>query len=171
MTGKTHTSSQPHQAKFDTDIFSIGIDNIFSVSMLHSNQKFVVPLKKGCRFINGFEGPKIHTIYEDTIAWTINEDSGHNHRVETSNYLYLPRGREWLISPQHWSHNATPANVDDTDLDGTWCDTNHDHATLIWGYGRFIRTVPLEKKIVFTLHTAPVYTAPTEYCAPFTFTK
>ena len=95
----------------------------------------MVHLKKGQRFINVFDSPTVHKIYEGTIAWIINEDPVHPHQVETTNYLYVTKGREWIIRTQHWAHNATPANADDTNLDGTWCVTNSDHATLILGGG------------------------------------
>ena len=49
-------------------------------------------------------------------------------------------------------------------LDGTRCVTHHDRATLIWGGGKFFSTVPLDKKNIFTLQTAPGYTAFTTYC-------
>ena len=62
------------------------------------------------RVINRFEGPKVHTIYEDTITWTINEVSCHPRQVEMPNYLYFPSRREQIISPQHWLQNATSAN-------------------------------------------------------------
>ena len=73
MTGKTHTSSQTWQSNFDTDGVSIGIDNNCPGTMLHSKHNFLGALKKGRRIISKFEGPKVHTIYESTIAWTINE--------------------------------------------------------------------------------------------------
>ena len=68
MNGTTHTSSQTCQAKCDTYGVFIGIDNSCSVTMSHLNQDFVGTLKKGRRVINGFEGPKVHTIYEINIA-------------------------------------------------------------------------------------------------------
>ena len=72
------------------------------------------PLKKGQRVINVFEGPKLHTIYEGTVVWTINDNIGHTHQVEITNYLYVTKGWERLTSTQHWAHNATYINVDAT---------------------------------------------------------
>ena len=46
ITGATHTSSQPHQSKFDTNVVSIGIDNQCYITISHSKQDFVEPLKK-----------------------------------------------------------------------------------------------------------------------------
>ena len=88
MTGTTHTSIHPIQDNFDTDEFSIGIDNFCSVTMYNPKQDFVVTLKKGWRVINVFEGPKLHTIYEGTINWNINNNSGNPHQVEIHNYFW-----------------------------------------------------------------------------------
>ena len=51
---------------------------------------FVVSLKKVQHIINEFKGPKVHTIYEVTIAWTINYNTGHPYWVEIPNSLYVP---------------------------------------------------------------------------------
>ena len=91
MTGNTNTSSHTHQYKFDTDEISIGMDTRCSVTMSYFKQGFVGPLKRGWRVINVYEGPKVHTIYEGTIDWNINNDSGHPHRVEIPNYLYATK--------------------------------------------------------------------------------
>ena len=104
-------------------------------------------------------------IYEGTIAWTINDDSGHPHWEEIPNSLYFPKGHEWLISTQHQAQNATSANSDTTIMYGTRCVTHHYISKLTWGGGRFFCTVPLYKQTIFTLHTAPGYTAFTAYCA------
>ena len=93
----------------------------------------------------------MHTIYEGTIAWTINEDTGHNNRVEKPRSLYVPKGSERLTSPQNWSQNSTSAYADATTLDDTRCTSHHDRDTLIWGVGRFISNVPLDKN-VFSLY-------------------
>ena len=88
MTGTNHTSSHTRQDNFDTDGVSISIDNCCSVSMSHSNQDFVGILKNGRSIINGFDGPKVHTIYEVTITWTNNDNYGNTHQIEIMNYLY-----------------------------------------------------------------------------------
>ena len=88
MVVATHNSIQTHQANFDTSGISISIDNFCSVTILHSRQDFVGPLKKGLRIINKSEGPKVHIIYEVTISLTINYYSGHPRRAEIPNSLY-----------------------------------------------------------------------------------
>ena len=100
--------------------------------MSHFNQDFVGTHKKGRHIINGFEGTKVHTIYEGTTAWTINDDISHPHWVGITNSLYVLKGCELLISVHHWANNATSNNAYDTTLDGTRCVTHHDRDTLIW---------------------------------------
>ena len=85
--------------------------------MSHFKKDFVGPPKKGQRVINIFEGPKMHTIYEVTITWTINGNTSHHNWVEISNYFYVTNRREHLISTQHWAQNATHTNTNDNTLD------------------------------------------------------
>ena len=74
-------------------------------------------------------------IYEVTIAWTINNDTGYPLWVEIPNILYVPNGWERLINTQQWSQNSTQANADDTTLYDTQCVNHRDRDTLIWGGG------------------------------------
>ena len=62
--------------------------------MSNFKQDFVGSLKKVWRIINGFKGPKVHTIYEVTIAWTINYNTGHPYWVEIPTSLYVPNRRK-----------------------------------------------------------------------------
>ena len=165
MTGTTHTSIQHFQAKFDTDGVSIGIYNRCSVTTFHFKKDFVGHLKNVWCVINGFEVPKVHTIYEVTIAWTIDDNSGHPHQVEIPNYLYVTKGCKRLISTQNWAHTATSANIYASTLDVIWCVINHDRDTLIWVGGQFVCTVPLYKQKILTLHNASGYIQFTEYWA------
>ena len=92
-------------------------------------------LRKVRRVINGFDCTKVHTIYDGTIAWNINDNYSHPHQVEIPDSLYFTKGRDQLISTQHWAHNATYANADATNPYGTHCVTRHDHHNLIQGGG------------------------------------
>ena len=56
-----------------------------------------------------------------------------------------------MISPQHWAQNALSDTAYDTTLDGTWCVTHHDCATIIWGGGQLVSTVTLDNQI-FSLY-------------------
>ena len=107
----------------------------------------------------------MQNIYEGNITCNINDDYGHPNQLEILNYLYVPKGQEWLISAQHWAQNSTYDNADDTNLDGNWFVTNHDRANLIWAGGILFCTEPLETKLIFTLQTAPGYTEFTAYGA------
>ena len=165
MTGTKHTIRKHLQYKFDNNGVYIGIGNCCYFTMPHFKQDFVGTLKKGWRVINRFKGPKAHTIYQGTITWTINENTGNTHRAGIPNFLYFPNGREWLISPQHWAHNTESANTDSTTLDGTHVLTDHELTTLIWGGGYFVLPIPLYKNNIFTTQTVSVYTELNGYCA------
>ena len=164
ISGMTQHISQTWKSKFDTDDISIIIDNWFSLTMHHIMQDFVGPLKKVQRINNVFKVPKVYTIYEDTISWTIDDDKVHPHWVEILNYVCVPNGCERIISPQHWIHNATSDHADSTALYVTWCVTHHYCATLICSGGCFFHNVTLDNYNVFTIHTAPRYTSFTDYC-------
>ena len=115
--------------------------------MPHCKQDFLVPLKKVHHVINGFEGSKVHKIYEGSITWKVNEDYGNPHQVEIPKFLCVPKGLEPIISPQHWAQNSTYYNEDNTTLYVTRCINNHDYADLISVGGKLVCTLPLEKHI------------------------
>ena len=146
MSGKTHISNQHFQDDFDTNGFSSVIYNRCSVTMSYSKKDFMGPLKTLWCVINRVEGQKLNRIYEFIIPSTIHDDSSHPHWVEIPNSLYVLIGREQLISPQHWAQNSTWANAGSTTMDGTQYVTHYDWATLIWGGGKFVCTIPLEKR-------------------------
>ena len=81
----THTISQPYKANFENDRVSIGINNLCYVIMSYFKKDFVGPCKKVRRVINIFEGPKVHTIYDGTITWDNNDDTGNPYWLAIAN--------------------------------------------------------------------------------------
>ena len=97
----TQNKSHPLQDKFDTDGISIGIENLWSVTMSKIKQDFVGVPNKGRHVINIFESPKANAIYEGPISWTIDNNIVHINWVEIPNSLYVPNniyGNSWEIA-------------------------------------------------------------------------
>ena len=63
-------------------------------------EDFWVDLSNVEGIVNGFEGTKVHTVYEVNIAWAMNDNKYHSLWVEIINSLYFPNGHERLVSPK-----------------------------------------------------------------------
>ena len=67
--------------------------------MSHIKQEFLGPLRKGNQIINRLKCPKVHTIYEGSIAWTIDDNEGHTCWVEIKTIYMCPAGVSGLEPP------------------------------------------------------------------------
>ena len=68
-----------------------------------------------------------------------------------------------LISPQHWSQNATIEGKETVDRDSLQCTKLHNQAVLKWETG-YIKTIPIDQQNVFTLQSAKGYKIFLAYC-------
>ena len=94
------------------------------------------------------------------------DGEGMNHEILIPHSFYVPSSSSRLISPQHWAQQAYEAEDDpDTkDPDGTRCGTFHDRAILIWGDGKYQKTVQVDGQNVFTFNLAAGYNEFTAFC-------
>ena len=147
--------SSPVAAYFDTDSSPVGIDNRCSVCMSNVKEDFVGPLIKTQRAVRGYEGVKVHVMYQGTVKWTIEDNDGVKHDILIPGSFYVPDSHHRLISPQHWAQQAYAASTSSKrDPDGTFCTTFHNRAELVWGNNRFRRTIPVDAQNVFTFDLA-----------------
>ena len=156
----------PRQMTFDTDSAPVGIDNRCSACMSHIRSDFVGELMKTSRAIKGYAGTQVFEVFIGTIRWNIMDDEGMSHEILIPHSFYVPSSSSRLISPQHWAQQAYEAEDDpDTkDPDGTRCGTFHDRAILIWGDGRYQKTVQVDGQNVFTFNLAAGYNEFTAFC-------
>ena len=93
-----------HQARFDTDSGSIGIDNRCSACISHLIEDFEPGLLKPCnRVVKGFGGSRTTNIKTGTIVWSWEDDAGVVTKFRIPNSYYVPEGKVRLLSPQHWA--------------------------------------------------------------------
>ena len=88
-----------------------------------------------------------------TIRRKRTDNEGVSHVDLIPNSFYSPAGGIRLLSPQHWSQDvakSTNAKVPPS------CVTTDKDVTLIWGEGKFRKTIPLgENDNVATMNSPP----------------
>ena len=149
-------SSTPAAVRFDTDSFQIGIDNHCSVSMVKSKDYFKdLVLDDHKRRVDGIEGG-LDILGRGTFRFDIEDDDGEVHTIHIPNSVYVPGLRYCLLSPQHW---AQMANDHHPAPRGTRMENDDRHCVLIWGQGRYRRSVPHSSSTnTPTFRTAPATT-------------
>ncbi len=82
------------------------------------------------------------------------------HRIKIPNSHYLPGLRMCLLLPQHW---AQEARDNYPWPNGTRMENNAHSCKLIWGQGRFVKTIPFNDAtnmpIFYTLPSTTGYRA------------
>ena len=87
----TYDSGLEHKHRFDTNSFSIGVDNICSGYISHKVEAFVWPLKACHRFIKRFGGKK-------TMNFNMGKSNGHG--WTTQDLLIRPEYQIEMLSHQ-----------------------------------------------------------------------
>ena len=125
---------------FDTDSYSIGIDNRATTCISHKVHDFVGPLMETDKVIMGYNGSRTSDIKIGTIKWSWQDDEGKIHEHIIKNSIYSPSGGVRLLSPQAWSQSKATHQ----EKLHTKCETTNKSAILTWGpKGQYKRTVPL----------------------------
>ena len=70
------------------------------------------------------------------------------HKITLPHTYYSKHAEHRLLSPQHWAQVANQGR-------GTRCITYHDSILLIWGNGKYRKTVPLSPSNVGVMSTPP----------------
>ena len=150
-------------SKFDTDSFSIGVDNRCSGCISHRIEDFEGRLIDTDKSVRGFGGTKTHNIKIGTIKWQWLDDKGAYHEFRIPKSYYIPSGKVRLLSPQHWARTIAGNNRDKGDVAGE--TTTRDKTTLFWGGGKYTLTIPMcIKTNVATFQTAPGYRGYQLFC-------
>ena len=138
---------------FDTDSYSIGIDNRTSYSMSPSMNDFITPIEPAKDlFIRGIGG-LVKVQGKGTVKWNITDDDGFNHDIIIPGTLYVKGIQNRLLSPQHWSQTA---NDNFPKKRGTRSITYDDELILEWNQRKHSKSVPLDKITnTFTIHSSP----------------
>lgn len=147
--GKTTSSS------FDTDSFTILVDNCATRSITNDASDFIDPPVKVKGKLKGISG-SMPVLFKGTVRWYIEDDQGTVHKLLLPNTLYVPSAPERLLSPQHWAQaRRKRGDV----ANGTIAITYSDRVELQWDRQRYCRTIVLDPNTnVASLSSAPGYT-------------
>jgi len=92
--------------RFNSDSFSIGIDNHASRCMANAPHLFEdLHLIDIAGEVNGI-GEGLAIKGKETFKFSIEDDNGKIHTIKIPNSLYLPGLKQCLLSPQHWAQEA-----------------------------------------------------------------
>ncbi len=92
--------------RFNSDSFSIGIDNHASRCMANAPHLFEdLHLIDNAGEVNGI-GEGLAIKEKGTFVFSLKDDNGQIHTIKIPNSLYLPGLKQCLLSPQHWAQEA-----------------------------------------------------------------
>jgi hypothetical protein len=92
--------------RFDSDSFSIGINNHASLCMANAPYLFEnLHLMINAGEINGI-GEGLARKGKGTFKFLLEDNNGKTHTIKIPNSLYLPGSKQCLLLPQHWAQDA-----------------------------------------------------------------
>ena len=152
-----------HVTRVDTDSEMIGIDNRATACISPKADDIISDLIPTNRTIIGYNGSKTTGIKMGTLRWKWPDNEGVSHVHLIPNSFYSPAGGICLLSPQHWSRMTVAGTK--TSIPRTSITSNKD-VTLIWGDGKYRKTIPLgESDNVTTMYSSPGYEKYQAFCA------
>ncbi len=136
--------------RFDSDLFSIGIDNHASRCMANAPHLFEdLHLINNAGEVNGI-GNGLAIKGKGTFVFSLEDNIGKIHTIKIPNSLYLPGFRQCLMSPQHWVQEAGDEQ--------TWMG-NFEHDYVLNWHGGGKKTVlfdPTTNTPIFTMAPLPL---------------
>jgi hypothetical protein len=140
---KSDINLEPHQAKFDSDSFLIGIDNHASVCIFNNKDHAITdivpwPTTRKEPSVMDFGGGTSAIKGQATIRWQLEDDAGQIDAVDISGAAYVPSAPYCILSPQHW---AQQSKDDYPRKRGTWCATYGDCCVLQWRQRSHTKTI------------------------------
>ena len=136
----TATSNKPTPtvASFDSDSFTILVDNGASRCMTNNAKHFVGTPTVVSKKVTGLGAGNV--TLEGTVRWTWEDDQGKCHTLYCAELAYC------LLSPQHL---AAKKQDNSPKPRGTWLATFADAMVLQWGQRQYQRTIELSSSNAF----------------------
>jgi hypothetical protein len=122
----SRTSRDMHP--FDSDSFSIAVDNCTTTSITNSLTDYLEPPQTTRTMVKGVGG-KIMATKKGRVRWRIEDDEGKVHSIILPNVYYVPDMPFRLLAPHHWAQTAKDHFPQ---ARGTWCGTYDDAIELHW---------------------------------------
>ncbi|KAI2513028.1 hypothetical protein MHU86_1319 [Fragilaria crotonensis] len=144
----------PILASFDSDSFTILVDNGASRCMTNNVKHFISEPAVVNKVVKGLGAGKV--TMEGTVRWLWEENLGACHTFNIPNTLYCADLAFCLLSPQHL---ATERQDNVPNERGTWLATYDDAMVLHWGQQMFQRTIKLSSNNAYVglMRSAPGY--------------
>jgi hypothetical protein len=124
--------------RFDLDSFPIGVDYHASHCMANAPHLFedLKLTKRG-----EVKGIKQELVIRGigTFNFKLKDNDGKTHEIKVPNTLFLPDLKRCLLLPQHWAQEARDNYLLPR---GTWMESNEENCILIWGQGKYKKTIP-----------------------------
>jgi len=153
------TKSRERKLFFDTDSFTILVDNCCSKSIANNINDFIDKPRKTMTKIKGYNGLSDKPLKVGTVRWSIRDDKGKIHQFILPNTYNAPEAETRLFSPQHWAQTINNGRQ-------TKCIAYHDAIVLQWEDGLYSKTIPISQHTnnVAMMTTAPGITTYTKLC-------
>ena len=116
----------PLQTKFDTDSFTVGIDNHATACISNNKRHFISMQEWKGSELKGVGTTPILGI--GTVRWNISDNAGQKHTLDIPGSLYVPTMSKCLLSPQH-----VATDCDTCDTGTTGCYTGATTTTFTFG--------------------------------------
>jgi hypothetical protein len=130
---------------FDLDSKQIAIDNCSSRCLTNSRHDFLPGTVKKCNVAVLGIGGKVKCNVKGTVSWTVEDDQGRAHDIVIPDTPLCESLPYRLLSPQQWAQETESRSRSPLlGVSRPSCSTNADATTLLWGRGRFTKTVPLD---------------------------
>ena len=146
---------------FDSDSFTILVDNCASRCMTNNSKHFVGEPRAAHKMVTGLGAGTV--TLEGTVRWSWEDDHcGTVHTMDIPNTLYCSSLAYCLLSPQHL---ATERKDNAPVARGTWLTTYADAMVLQWEQRKFQRTIPLSSTNAFVgiMRSAPGFRKSTKF--------
>jgi hypothetical protein len=120
--------SPTYLARFDSDSFRIGVDNLCTRTLSGNKDHFEdLKLYKGQK-VKGIAGG-LEIADEGMFVFRIQSDDGQIDTIKIPRSFYMPGLKLPLLSPQHWAETAK----DDMPIKfGTKIEADEEGCTLLW---------------------------------------
>ena len=109
-----HERATAINTRFDTDSFTLGVDNHASACISNAKEHFKDLRRWKGSNLKGVGTTPITGI--GTLIWNISDDSGKVHQLRIPNSLLLPTISKCLLSPQHLAKDCATCDTDKTNV-------------------------------------------------------
>lgn len=128
------SSNKGLKFRYESDSFTIGIDNHASKCIPNDIKYFITPLTPTPNAYLKGTGGNLVVRGTGAVRWMIEDDNSKIYTIIIKDFLYLQELKFCLLSPQHWSQQTYDNSPNPR---GTWCATYGDKCGMEWGQRKY----------------------------------